>query len=148
MHYVWNGKIFYRPPLDPAVRCWPWGIFSSWLASRDLRYSALQLLGESGACGFDSVSGDDEWLVCLALDGAVHTDNVTQHQGQFGAVNQVLTSNGTLGSKWVWHRPGLCLWRINFFLVKYFPQTFRYIFICYHFSMLRMRATPSYSMHN
>ena len=48
------GKIFYRPPLDPAVRCWPWGIFSSWLVSRDLRYSALQLLGESGACDFDS----------------------------------------------------------------------------------------------
>ena len=37
----------------PAVRCWPWGVLSSWLASRDLRYSALQLLGESGACGFN-----------------------------------------------------------------------------------------------
>ena len=35
----------------PAVRCWPWGVFSSWLASGDLRYSALQLLDESGACG-------------------------------------------------------------------------------------------------
>ena len=32
------------------MRCWPWGVFSSWLASRDLRYSALLLLGESGAC--------------------------------------------------------------------------------------------------
>ena len=94
---------------------------------------------------FDSVSGDDEWLVCLALDGAVHTDNVTQH---FGAVNQVLTRNGILGSKWIWHRPGLCLWRINLFLVKYFPQTFRYIFICYHFLVLRMRAILSCSMHN
>ena len=31
----------------------PRGLFSSWLASRDLRYSALQLLGESGACGQD-----------------------------------------------------------------------------------------------
>ena len=36
--------------LSPAVRCWCWGVFSWWLASRDLRYSALQLLGESGAC--------------------------------------------------------------------------------------------------
>ena len=33
-----------------AVRCWPWVVFSSWLASHDLRYSALQLLGVSGAC--------------------------------------------------------------------------------------------------
>ena len=24
------------PPLMPAVRCWPWGVFSWWLASRDL----------------------------------------------------------------------------------------------------------------
>ena len=43
-------KIIYRPPLMPAVRCWPWAVFSSWLASRGLRYSMLQLLGESGAC--------------------------------------------------------------------------------------------------
>ena len=43
-------KSFYRPPLTPVVRCWPWGVFSLWVASRDLRYSALQLLGESGAC--------------------------------------------------------------------------------------------------
>ena len=35
------------------MRCWPWGIFSSWLTSRDLQYSALQLLGESGACGLN-----------------------------------------------------------------------------------------------
>ena len=34
-----------------VVRCWPWVVFSSWLASHDLRYSALQLLGVSGACG-------------------------------------------------------------------------------------------------
>ena len=47
---------FYRPPLTPAVRCWPWGVFSSWLASRDLRYSALQLLGESGACASNNGS--------------------------------------------------------------------------------------------
>ena len=43
-------KNLLSPTLTPAVRCWPWGVFSSWLASRDLRYSALQLLGESGAC--------------------------------------------------------------------------------------------------
>ena len=31
-----NGKLFYRPPLVPTARCWPWGVFSSWLASRNL----------------------------------------------------------------------------------------------------------------
>ena len=34
------------------MRCWPWGVFSSWLASRD----ALQLLGVSGTCGLDNDS--------------------------------------------------------------------------------------------
>ena len=37
-----NGKIFYRPPLMPAVRCWPWGVISSWVANR-------------GACGLECI---------------------------------------------------------------------------------------------
>ena len=55
--FHFKRKNLLSPTLTPAVRCWPWGVFSSWLSSRDLRYSALQLLGESGACEHNQPEG-------------------------------------------------------------------------------------------
>ena len=42
-------KPFYRPPLFPAVRCWPWEVFSSWLASRDLGTARSSFLARVGS---------------------------------------------------------------------------------------------------
>ena len=48
MHFAQNGKIFDRPPLMPAVHCWPWGVFSSWLASHDLSIAHSSYLARVG----------------------------------------------------------------------------------------------------
>ena len=72
-----------------AVRCWPWGIFSSWLASRDLdtaRSSYLAWVGPMVNTGQLSAWGGEN----SGCDARMHISKVLQCNRQQGQPNQTM----------------------------------------------------------